>query len=57
MSGDDCASWVLLWAKKLGRRTGELKKGVGDGASWAEVVTREPVERLRFMDIVAVWWT
>jgi hypothetical protein len=44
----------LLWAKKFGRSAGEVKKGVGDEASTAEVVNSEPVERLRFVDIVAV---
>lgn len=44
----------MLCAKKFGRSAGELRKGVGDGASTAEVVNREPVERLRFADIVSL---
>jgi hypothetical protein len=44
----------LLWRKKVGRRIGgELRKG-GVEVSWVGVWKREPVERLRFMDMVAV---
>jgi hypothetical protein len=51
---EDCGAWVLLWRKKVGRRIGgELRKGVVE-VSWFGVWKREPVERLRFMDMVAV---
>jgi hypothetical protein len=45
----------LLWRKRFGRRIGgELKKGVGVEASRAGVAKRQPVERLRFMDMIAI---
>lgn len=53
VNGEDCDSWVLLWTKKFGRRVGELEKGVGEEASKVEVCMREPVERLRFIDMLA----
>jgi len=47
----------LLWRKKFGRRTGGLEKGVGVGeASRVGGWKREPVERLRFIDMVGVKW-
>lgn len=44
----------MLCTKKFGRRIGELPKGVGEEASKVGVWKREPVERLRFIDMIAV---
>lgn len=55
MSGDGWSPKVLLCVKKFGS-TGEVKTGVGVGASTAEGVKSVPLERLRFVDIEAVEW-
>jgi hypothetical protein len=45
----------LLWRKKFGKTIGgELKQGVVVEASRVGVAKREPVERLRFVDMVAM---
>ena len=47
----------MLCKKKFGRRTGGLEKGVGVGeASRVGGWKREPVERLRFIDMIALRW-
>lgn len=50
LNGDDCGPRVLFWTKNSGRRTGELKNGVGE-TSIVGAAKREP-DRFRFVDMV-----